>query len=411
MKPRPQPPRPPMHPKDKLSIDVRQNAAINEMMFKQNQMIVDKIRESGKKSSNMLMRVAMMETNPIFANGTELPSSLTTDSFGQSKYLETIAAPVKPTPDLVTGGTGDNLYFVSRGGAPCVIPAKYPADNGTTMKSSYIDHPKENARLIAAKNAGQAQAKDWAEAAQRKKQLESELDMLDAQISQEEGKVYEAAARHGLFGRTTLNGPFKQDDNDRTRFSKMNSSLIPGTDVPLRGLSAVGGTTMKDTYQEHINKERMVFLNGRYQCFNGKTPVGGMKYNILAPDTDDANAPLILKDKDPNLKTFGHFKDVRVPANPEELGRKPGSEVCGSAFRWKGTMDKSSAAEAFSWPSDKMISYDYDKEELIENHKFGSYAITKTRYGPSAKECDLGKSVFVKSRAEIKADMAKRMHP
>jgi len=410
MQPREPPQRPAIHPKDKLAIEVKHHAAVNEKLFSQNQQIVDQIRRAGKSSSNFLMRTAMMETNPIFANGTVLPDSLTTASFGQSKYPETIAAPVKPREDMVTGGSGESLFFVSRGIAPSVIPAKLPSDGNesSTMKDSYIDHPAENRRIISAKNAGQAQAKDWAEAAQRKKDLEKELDALDAQIGQEEGRVYEAAARHGLFGRSTMTGTFKQDDDDRTRFSTMNSSMIPGTERPLKGLS-VGGTTMKDTFQEHTQKERMVYRNGRYQCFNGKNPVGGMKYSILAPDTDDVNAPLILKGKDPKLVTIGKFKDVRIPSDPGAMTMKPGSQVCGSAFRWKGTSDKSSAAEAYSWPTDKMINYDHDKEEVVEHHKFGSYEITKTRYGEGAKECDLGKSVFVKSRKEIRRHLAKCM--
>jgi len=396
-----------MHPKEKLAIEVQHYAAVNEKLYSQNQQIVDQIRKSGKSSGNFLMRVAMMESNPIFANGIVLPDSLATASFGQSKYPETIAAPSKPRPDMVTGGSGDSLFVVSRGIAPMVVPAKYTDGKSTTMKDSYINHPAENKRIIAAKNAGQAQAKDWAEAAQRKKDLERELDALDSQICQEEGRVYESAARHGLFGRSSMTGTFKQDDDDRTRFSQMNSSMIPGTDQPLKGFSAVRGTTMKDTFQEHTQKERMLYRNGRYQCFKGKTPVEGMKYSILAPDTDGAGDPLILKSKDPSLVTIGKFKDVRIPPHPEELSKKPGSEVCGSSFRWQGTSDKSSAAEAFSWPSDKMINYDHDKEELLQQHKYGSYDITRTRYGDGAKECDLGKSVFIKSRREIKAHLAK----
>jgi len=398
-----------MHPKDRLAIEVKHLAAVNEKLYSQNQQIVDQIRKSGKSSGNFLMRAAMMETNPIFANGTVLPDSLTTASFGQSKYPETIAAPSKPRLDVVTGGSGDSLFFVSRGIAPMVIPAKYTDGKSTTMKDSYIDHPAENMRVIAAKNAGQAQAKDWAAAAQRKKDLERELDALDSHICREEGRVYETAARHGLFGRSTMTGTFKQDDDDRTRFSKMDSSMIPGTDQPLKGLSAVRGTTMKDTFQELPQKERMVYRNGRYQCFKGKSPVGGMKYSILAPDADGVGDPLILKSKDPALLTIGKFKDVRIPQNPEELAKKPGSDVCGSSFRWQGTSDKSSAAVAFSWPSDKMINYDHDKEELLGQHQYGSYEITRTRYGEGAKECDLGKSVFVKSRREIKSHLAKCM--
>jgi hypothetical protein len=53
-----------MHPKDVLSIEVKHHAAMNGKLFSQNQQIVDQIRRSGKSSSNFLMRVAMMETNP-----------------------------------------------------------------------------------------------------------------------------------------------------------------------------------------------------------------------------------------------------------------------------------------------------------------------------------------------------------
>lgn len=395
MKPREMAARPARHPKDEMAISVRQNAAENEMLFKTNQKIVDTMRHLGRKSGNMLMRVAMMDDNPIFANGTDLPSSLTNKSFAQSGYPETMAVPKQDRGDLVKGGKGDDVFLVSRGVVPSVIPAKYSSAKGryiathaTTMKDTYPDHAAEHARAIAAKNAGQAQAKDWQHAAQRKQNLEMELDALDAALTVAEGGVNANATRHGLFGRSTKDGPFAQPDD-----AQRNSQHIEGC-PPLLGLTPLGGTTMKDTYTEHSSRKRMVFKNQQVY--------GGMRYSLLAPESDDPNMTFSPR-KPRNTQNIGKYKNVTIPHDPSALTKKLGSEVCGSSFRWKNTIDQSKNSEVFSWPSDKLVDYDHDKQEMRNKHKYGSYDISKTRYGNCAKEIDHtnGHSVFVMSKKDI----------
>jgi hypothetical protein len=403
MKPRDPPPRPALHPKDALSIKVSHAAAVNEMMFKQNQDLVDRMRQMGKNSTNMLVRVQMMgDTNPVFANSRkeDLPLSLTTNSFGQSKYPETIALPHQQREDLVKGGSGENVYLVSRGVVPSVIPAKYDSAKGrymakraTTHCDTYPDHPLEHTKLVQATNAGQAMAKEWASAASRKKELEMELDSLDSQIANDSDHVHQSATRHGLFGRSTTEGVFNQNDNDRNNQSNGN----------LLGLTANGPTTMKQSFIEHSKPKRMTYKNQKV--------FGGMQYSLLVPDTDIDEDPNSTIDSPKIKKTMdiGKYKNVRIPHDPNILTKKRGSEVVGSAFNWYGARDKSIAGDEFSWPSDKLIHYNHDKEVIEEIQKYGKYDITKTRYGDLAKELDYGKSVYVKSLKEIKRHNAKKV--
>jgi hypothetical protein len=163
---------------------------------------------------------------------------------------------------------------------------------------------------------------------------------------------------------------------------------------------------MKDTYKEYAHRRRVVYTGGKAASFLGNTQQSSMSYSILADEAEDADAPLLLP-KRGDLQTVGKFRDVRIPHDPAGLTKKKGSEICGSSFRWKDTVEKSTYGEEFSWPSDKNVTYDHDKEEVVEDHEYGSYAISKTRYGDCAKELDLGKSVYVKSLKERKRHAAK----
>ena len=137
MQPRAPKERPAMHPKDRGAMDCKREAATLEMMHKQHEGLVDGIRAQGKKSTNMLVRVAMMNENPMFSDSLKqtLPSSI---SQVDPKVYTFKGS--KESVDMVKGGSGENLYLVSRGVSPAVIPAKYNQTYDSTTKASYGNH-------------------------------------------------------------------------------------------------------------------------------------------------------------------------------------------------------------------------------------------------------------------------------
>ena len=188
-----------MDKKEAGELAVRRTYAMEEMMEKQHQQMVDGIRARGKKSTNMLVRVAMMAENPVFAAPDEtLPSSMRNTSYPSARDTSS-------QEDLVKGGSGENLYLVSRGVAPNVVPGKYGGDHHSVMKSTYPDHwngsDKNFTKNISATHAGAAQAKYWAEASRKKKELEAELGRLDDAIGKEGSEVHQSATSHSMFGR------------------------------------------------------------------------------------------------------------------------------------------------------------------------------------------------------------------
>jgi len=84
---------------------------------------------------------------------------------------------------------------------------------------------------------------------------------------------------------------------------------------------------------------------------------------------------------------------VRMPLpEPKKMQLYPQARVLGSAFKWKGVMDRSLKEEHFAWPTSKLA----DPVGEQEDYRFGGYPVTNTQYGGCSKECDLpGGSVFV----------------
>lgn len=386
MIPRERPPPKVVDPKERAHTEARRQYALEEMMNKQHVTLVDGIRDQGKKSTNMLVRVAMMNEQPVFADGmrTSLPSSMTNI---EGKY----PAPrdTSSKDDLVKGGSGENLYLVSRGVNPGVIPAKYSGDYKSTMKSTYADHwdgsNSSTTRNVHATHAGAAQAKDWADAARQKKELEAELRQLDSVISSEENSAHHSATAHGLYGRLV---PESTDSGSQRRAT--GGRILTG----LKGLSVKRGTTMSDSYVEHpLRREK--------------------KWGVSIFDHDDIPGGASIKGSNQNVKTINiNGITRRIPPNPAALQLKAGSNVVGSAFHWKNTHNRASKANDFSLPSAKLAEIDPDTEKETYCHKFSGYDITKTKYGESAKECDIVRgSIHVVPKAVSEAEKALRVGP
>lgn len=382
MIPRERPPQKAVDPRERAHAEAKRFYALEEMSNKQHQTLIDGIREQGKKSTNMLVRVAMMNEQPVFADGTgaSLPSSMTNV---EGKY----PAPrdTSSKEDLVKGGSGDNLYLVSRGVNPGVIPAKYRDDYQSTMKATYADHwdgSKSSTRNVYATHAGAAQAKDWADATRRKKELEAELRQLDSAISSEESTAHHSATAHGLYGRLV---PESSETGSQRRAT--GSKVLTG----LKGLSVKRGTTMSDSFVEHpLRREK--------------------KWGVSVFDHDDipGDSP---SGAGQNMKTI-NINGIarRIPPNPASLQLKCGSNVVGSAFQWKETHKRATKANDFSLPSSKLAEIDPDTEKETYRHKFSGYDITKTKYGDSAKECDIVRgSIYVVPKAVSEAEKALRM--
>ena len=383
MIPRERPPPKPMDKKTAEELVLRQRHASEEMMGKQHQQMVDGIRTRGKKSTNMLVRVAMMAENPVFAAPDEtLPSSMRNTSYPSARDTSS-------QEDLVKGGTGENLYLVSRGVAPSVVPGKYGGNHQSVMKSTYADHwsgsDKNFTKNITATHAGAAQAKYWAEAARTKKELEAELGRVNDAIGREGSEVQQSATSHGLFGRIPPGSEF----DGRNTVSSQNKLLT----AP-KGLTVMRGTTMSDSFVEHPLR---------------RTKKWGVSiFDHSDPATQMAALP---PPKDGSIKTISlNGIQRRIPNHPSELTTKRGSHVLGSAYQWKDTHQRSSKSEDFSLPSAKLTEVDPDTEKPSYTHKYNAYDITKTRYGESARECDLVRgSVYVVPKDVMEAEKAKRM--
>lgn len=383
MIPRERPPQKPMDKKTAGEIAVRKNYAMEEMMGKQNSQLVDGIRARGKKSTNMLVRVAMMAENPVFAAPEDtLPSSMRNTDYPAARDTTS-------KEDLVKGGSGENLYLVSRGVAPSVVPGKYASNYHSTMKSAYPDHwdgsDKNMTKNVTATHAGAAQAKYWAEAARTKKELEAELGRIDSEIGREGNQVHESATSHGLFGRMP---PGEGFDGSNTVSNRNKVLTMP------KGLTVKRGTTMSDSFVEHPLR---------------RTKKWGVSiFDHSDPATQMSAQPV---PKDGGIKTISmNGIQRRIPHNPSELATKNGSNVVGSAFNWKDTHNRSSKDEDFSLPSAKLREVDPDTEKTTYHHKFNSYEISKTRYGDSARECDMVRgSIYVVPKAEAEAEKALRM--
>ena len=160
----------------------------------------------------------------------------------------------------------------------------------------------------------------------------------------------------------------------------------------MKGFSAKRGTTMSDTYCEHPLRR-------------------SKKWGVSIFDHDDLpDAPLNARDAAKTMSFNGVAR--RVPTNPSELTMKSGSNVVGSAFNWKGTHTHSSKAMDYSLPSAKLREIDPDTENETYMHSYSKYDISKTRYGDSARECDLVRgSIYVVPRDVMAAEKAKRMQP
>lgn len=382
------PPKDPVDPREKASGLAKRQYALVEMMNKQHETLVDGIREQGKKSTNMLVRVAMMNEKPVFADGmgASLPSSMTNI---EGKY-----PPPRDTSskeDLVKGGSGENLYLVSRGVAPSVVPAKYGGDYQSVMKSTYADHwdgsNASKTKNVYATHAGAAQAKDWADAGKRKKELEEELKQVNSAISGEEKMAHQSATAHGLYGRLV---PESSDASSTMKSTMAGSGRIL---TNLKGLTVKRGTTMSDSFVEHpLRREK--------------------KWGVSIFDHDSTvSNPTSKPNTNANTLTINGITR-RIPSNPSSLQVKPGSNVVGSAFQWKETHNRSSKANDFSLPSSKLAEVDPDTEKETYRYRFNTYDITKTKYGESARECDIVRgSIHVVPKAISDAEKAKRMQP
>ena len=300
-----------MSVKARGDLDCRRAAAINEVVVKQNTDIVDQIRRLGKGSTNMLMRVTMMDDRPIFAgDAEELPSSLTRGK----------ALPVEPatrsSEDLVRGGKGDKLFLVSRGVTPGVIPARYNQTGVTTSSASYVNH---NTNLVMARSQGHAQHKDWEQAAKRKAELERNLEMIDREINSEYDEVKDSATGHGMFGRQSKADPLDlaTGGNEMAMSFNFGDKVLGGSNAhhskdvrdltaPLKGLTAKKESTMKDSFIEHSYGLRMANAKG---CKKTPIPIDKFRYSLLAPEGIDEKEIDISKS---GLKTYVLMLSYRV---------------------------------------------------------------------------------------------------
>lgn len=379
-----------MNPKDRGAMSCKREAATLEMMYKQHQGLVDGIRAQGKKSTNMLVRIAMMNENPMFADSLQatMPSSISRVDPKVYTFKKE-----KNSVDMVKGGSGENLYLVSRGVSPAVIPAKYNTTYDSTTKSSYGNHFAKSSKLYEAKHPGDAQAQDWQEASLRRKELESEMQLLDNAIMTQEQGAHVAATGHGLYGRMVPESSSHNNKNNSKSSTLMYKSKMM---TQPKGLSAKGGTTMKDSFVEHPLRL-------------------SKKLGVCVFDHDDERNQLNSRDNKnigSPIKTI-HYggQQRRIPTNPAALGMKQGSNVYGSAFQWRDTQTHSSKSDDYSWPQQKLSEYDVNTEKRLYTHKYGNYDISSTRYGDCARECDLVRgSIYTVPKSVLAAEKAKRMH-
>lgn len=142
-------------------------------------------------------------------------------------------------------------------------------------------------------------------------------------------------------------------------------SVIPGKYSALAGV----GTPSDWAAAAHRQKELKVALRE-------------LEEEMKASEASVMSQTRAISDGTLSATKFTH-SDTANPITNLVTVIKPGSNVMGSSFRWQGTQAKSLKEEQFSWPSD------YE-------HKFSSWPVGATKYGPLSHECDVpGGSVYV----------------